>query len=152
MELDLGLGGPGPSGPLEIAFLRMGHLRDAPCRAYHALGFPQATGHRTLNPHIQGLHAAGRVKTTLILNQIAQAYVVQGEGKASIRRESHLRCGGWSTPPSKAKMHVNVLQVPWLGKKTTRGRPTTDPWHTVTSVAYKCNPLATTSWNRAASA
>ena len=44
MELDLGLGGPGPSGPLEIASSRMGHLWDALCRAYDALGFPQATG------------------------------------------------------------------------------------------------------------
>jgi hypothetical protein len=45
LELDLGLGGPGPSGPLEIASSRMGHLWDALCRAYDAIGFPQATGH-----------------------------------------------------------------------------------------------------------
>jgi hypothetical protein len=45
LELDLGLGVPGPAGPLEIASSRMGHLWDAPCRAYDALGFPQATGH-----------------------------------------------------------------------------------------------------------
>jgi hypothetical protein len=44
-ELDLGLDGPGPSGPLEIASSRMGCLLDALCRAYDALGFPQATGH-----------------------------------------------------------------------------------------------------------
>jgi hypothetical protein len=44
-ELDLGLGGPGPSGPLEIASSRAGHLLDALSRAYDALGFPQATGH-----------------------------------------------------------------------------------------------------------
>ncbi len=44
-ELDLGLGGPGPSGPLEITSTRMGHLWDALSRAYDALGFPQATGH-----------------------------------------------------------------------------------------------------------
>lgn len=44
MELGLGLGGPGPSGPLEIASSRMGHLWDALCRAYDVLGFPQATG------------------------------------------------------------------------------------------------------------
>ncbi|HEX3965371.1 MAG TPA: hypothetical protein VHZ03_53455 [Trebonia sp.] len=31
LELDLGLGGPGPSGPLEIASSRLGHLLD-PCR------------------------------------------------------------------------------------------------------------------------
>ena len=43
-ELDLGLGGPGPSGPLEITSSRMGHLVDALCRAYDVLGFPQATG------------------------------------------------------------------------------------------------------------
>jgi hypothetical protein len=45
LELDLGMGGPGPSGPLEIASSRMGHLLDALSRAYDALGFPQATGH-----------------------------------------------------------------------------------------------------------
>jgi Transposase DDE domain len=44
-ELDLGLGGPGPSGPLEIASSRAGHLLDALSRAYDALGFPQAAGH-----------------------------------------------------------------------------------------------------------
>jgi hypothetical protein len=44
VELDLGLGGLGPSGPLEIASSRMAHLRDALCQAYDALGFPQATG------------------------------------------------------------------------------------------------------------
>ena len=43
-ELDLGLNGPGPSGPLEIASSRMGCLWDALCLAYDALGFPQATG------------------------------------------------------------------------------------------------------------
>jgi hypothetical protein len=42
IELDLGLGGPGPFGPLEIASSRMGHLRDELCRAYDALGFPQS--------------------------------------------------------------------------------------------------------------
>jgi hypothetical protein len=44
MELDLGLGGPGPAAPLEIASSRMSHLWNALCRAYDALGFPQATG------------------------------------------------------------------------------------------------------------
>ena len=44
MELDLGLGGPGPAAPLEIASSRMNHLWNALCRAYDALGFPQATG------------------------------------------------------------------------------------------------------------
>ncbi len=43
-ELDLGLDGQGPAGPLEIASSRMGHLWDALCRAYDALGFPQVTG------------------------------------------------------------------------------------------------------------
>jgi hypothetical protein len=43
LELDLGPTGPGPSGPLEIASSRMGHLLDALGRAYDALGFPQAT-------------------------------------------------------------------------------------------------------------
>ena len=44
LELDLGLDGPGPAGPLEIASSRMGHLLDALSRAYDALGFAQATG------------------------------------------------------------------------------------------------------------
>ncbi len=39
------MGSPGPSGPLEIASSRAGHLLDALDRAYDALGFPQATGH-----------------------------------------------------------------------------------------------------------
>jgi hypothetical protein len=33
MELDLGLGGPGPAAPLEIASSRMSHLWNALCRA-----------------------------------------------------------------------------------------------------------------------
>ena len=44
LELDLGTAGPGPSGPLEIASSRMGHLLDALSRAYDALGF--RAGHR----------------------------------------------------------------------------------------------------------
>lgn len=44
-ELDLGLSGPGSSGPLEIASSRMGHLWNALCQAYDELGFPLATGH-----------------------------------------------------------------------------------------------------------
>ena len=45
MDLDLDLGlGPGPAAPLEIASSRMSHLWNALCRAYDALGFPQATG------------------------------------------------------------------------------------------------------------
>jgi hypothetical protein len=43
LELDLGLDGPAPSGPLEITSSRAGHLWDALCRAYDALGFGQAT-------------------------------------------------------------------------------------------------------------
>jgi Transposase DDE domain len=44
-ELDLGLdAAAGPGGPLEIVSSRMGHLWDALCRAYDALGFDQATG------------------------------------------------------------------------------------------------------------
>jgi hypothetical protein len=44
-ELDPGLpAGASPGGPLEIASLRMGHLRDALCRAYDVLGFGPATG------------------------------------------------------------------------------------------------------------
>jgi hypothetical protein len=39
-ELDLGLGGPGSSGSLEITSSRTAHLQDALCRAYDALGFP----------------------------------------------------------------------------------------------------------------
>jgi hypothetical protein len=42
-KLDLGLGGAGPAGPLEIASSQLGHLWDALCRAYDTLGFPQAT-------------------------------------------------------------------------------------------------------------
>ena len=38
-ELELGLGGPGPSGPLEIASSRMGHLWGALSGAYDAPGF-----------------------------------------------------------------------------------------------------------------
>jgi hypothetical protein len=45
LELDLGAGGPGLSGPLEIASSRTGHLWDALSRAYDALGFPQVTSH-----------------------------------------------------------------------------------------------------------
>ena len=45
LELDLGIDGPGPAAPLEIASPRMGRLLDALSRAYDALGFPRATGH-----------------------------------------------------------------------------------------------------------
>ena len=41
-ELDLGLGLDGSSGPLPITSSRMGHLWDALCRAYDALGFAAA--------------------------------------------------------------------------------------------------------------
>jgi hypothetical protein len=43
-ELDLGLEMPAPAGPLEIVSSRMGHLWDALCRAYQALGLEEATG------------------------------------------------------------------------------------------------------------
>jgi Transposase DDE domain len=42
--LDLGLDAAGSSGPLPITSSRMGHLWDALCRAYAALGFEEATG------------------------------------------------------------------------------------------------------------
>jgi hypothetical protein len=43
-ELDLGLGAPAEAGgPLPITSARMGHLWDALCAAYVALGFDQAT-------------------------------------------------------------------------------------------------------------
>jgi hypothetical protein len=58
-ELDLGLGGQRPSGPVEIASSRMGRLRDALCRECGVLGFPQATvgacqftSNRSPNVHI----------------------------------------------------------------------------------------------------
>jgi len=44
-ELDLGLpAGTSPGGPLEITSSRMGHLRDALCRAYDAVGLDRAAG------------------------------------------------------------------------------------------------------------
>jgi len=43
-ELELGLGVAGSSGPLPITSSRMGHLWDALCRAYDALGFAVAAG------------------------------------------------------------------------------------------------------------
>lgn len=42
--LDLGLDAAGASGPLPITSSRMGHLWDALCRAYRALGFEEAAG------------------------------------------------------------------------------------------------------------
>ena len=44
LGLDLGSGVRAGSGSLEIASARMAHLWDALCRAYDALGFPEATG------------------------------------------------------------------------------------------------------------
>lgn len=43
-ELDLGLDAVAASGPLPITSTRMGHLWEALCRAYDALGFDAATG------------------------------------------------------------------------------------------------------------
>jgi hypothetical protein len=43
-ELDLGLGSPGPGGPLPITSSRMGHLIDAVERAYRLLGLEDAAG------------------------------------------------------------------------------------------------------------
>jgi hypothetical protein len=43
-ELDLGLAGPGPGGPLPITSSRMGHLVDAVERAYRVLGLEEAAG------------------------------------------------------------------------------------------------------------
>jgi hypothetical protein len=42
LELGLGLGSPGPSGPLPITFSRMSHLVDALERGYRVLGFEDA--------------------------------------------------------------------------------------------------------------
>jgi hypothetical protein len=44
LELDLGLDGPGPSGPLPITSSGMGHLTDALECAYRVLGFEDAAG------------------------------------------------------------------------------------------------------------
>jgi hypothetical protein len=43
-ELELGLNGPGPGGPLPITSSRMGHLVDAVERAYRVLGLDGAAG------------------------------------------------------------------------------------------------------------
>ena len=43
-ELDLGLEAGAATGPLEIVGSRAGHLWDALCRIYGALGFDAATG------------------------------------------------------------------------------------------------------------
>jgi len=44
LELDLGLDGPGPAGPLPITSPGMGHLTDALECAYRVLGFEDAAG------------------------------------------------------------------------------------------------------------
>ena len=44
LELGLGLGGPGPSGPLPITSSRMSHLVDALERGYRVLGLEDAAG------------------------------------------------------------------------------------------------------------
>ena len=43
-ELDLGLGAPGPVGPLPITSSRMGHLLDALEHTYRVLGLKDAAG------------------------------------------------------------------------------------------------------------
>jgi hypothetical protein len=44
LELDLGLGNAGPSGPLPITSSRRGHLLDALDRGYQVLGLRDAAG------------------------------------------------------------------------------------------------------------
>ena len=44
LELDLGLEGAGPAGPLPITSSRMGHLLDALDRGYRVLGLDEAAG------------------------------------------------------------------------------------------------------------
>src|SRR5215470_418865 len=44
LELDLGLDGPGPGGPLQITSWRMVHLVDALERGYRVLGLEDAAG------------------------------------------------------------------------------------------------------------
>jgi hypothetical protein len=51
-ELDLGLDGPGPGGPLPITSSRMGHLVDAIERAYRALGLDEAAGRDEVFRHL----------------------------------------------------------------------------------------------------
>ena len=52
LELDLGLDGPGPSGPLPIMSSRMSHLADALERAYQVLGFEDAAGKDEVFRHL----------------------------------------------------------------------------------------------------
>src|ERR1700689_2870991 len=44
LELDLGLDGPGPAGPLPITSSKMSHLVEALERGYRFLGFEDAAG------------------------------------------------------------------------------------------------------------
>ena len=44
LELDLGLDGPGPAGPLPITSSKMSHLVGALERGYRVLGFEDAAG------------------------------------------------------------------------------------------------------------
>jgi hypothetical protein len=52
LELDLGLDGPGPGGPLPITSSRMSHLVDALERGYRVLGFEDTAGGDDVFQHL----------------------------------------------------------------------------------------------------
>jgi Transposase DDE domain len=52
LELDLGLDGPGPAGPLPITSSKMSHLVDAVERGYRVLGFEDAAGEDEVFRHL----------------------------------------------------------------------------------------------------
>ncbi len=91
-ELDLGMD-PGETaaaaaasgGPLEIVSTRMGHLWDALCRAYEALGFDEATGGDEV---FRGLVLARIVEPTSKLDavRVLEEVGVAGASYATVKR------------------------------------------------------------------
>ena len=71
-ELDLGLGSPGPSGPLPITSSRMSHLVDALERAYRVLGLEDAASGDEVFQHLvlaRNIEPASKLDSLRVLEE-----------------------------------------------------------------------------------
>jgi hypothetical protein len=93
LELGLGLGGPGRSGPLPITSSRMSHLVDALERGYRVLGFEDAAGGDEVFRHLVLARIIEPVSKLDSLRVLEEAGVAPASYRTLKRRLLALRKG-----------------------------------------------------------
>jgi hypothetical protein len=134
LELGLGLGSPGPSGPLPITSSRMGHLVDAFECAYRVLGFEDAAGGDEVFRHLvlaRIIEPVGKL-AFMAAHRLPDVTVVADAGMISEANQRAIEAAGLSFILGMKIPDVPYQVAQWRrehpGEDIPDGHVFTQPW------------------------